>query len=896
MFNFKKIISLSLAMFFTSSIIPTIPLFNNKVSAATANIATIDPSIQYQTVDGWGTSLAWWAKLVGEWKTDAKNEIMDLTFDPVKGLGLNMVRYNIGGAKSPADKNLRPGADVESYLLPDGKTYDWTKDGGQRWVLNEAKKRIAKDEFKAEAFSNSPPYFMTISNQSSGNVDGKSNLKPAEYQNFSDYLTTVVKHFNDEWGITFNTINPMNEPSTNYWKKGGNQEGCDFDSPEEKNNIFGQMSQSLAKKGLSTKLSGFDETGIDYSSKTIQSASNETLSAISQFNAHDYGDGSRTKLRDIAASLGKPLYMDEICTSGGAGHDANDMDNGLKIADYMFKDLRDMKTTGWDIWQVVDDEEMNKSNNSNWGLISAYWSGSNVEKYFITKQYYAMAHFSKFIRPGYKIIDANNSNIVAAIDPTSQKLVLVARNTSENDEPLMLDVSRFNTTGATIKAYRTTSAESLADVSSRGVALKDGTLKDTLPAKSMVTYVISNAKYNGEIGTTTNDNVIGTNDNQFQYSDSWQYYDSQSGAYSKDVHYSNITDSYYQVKFNGNRIKLYGTFAQDSGIAGISIDGGAETNVDLYSAVRKDNALIYVSPILDGGAAHTVKVRVTGNKNDKSSSTYVIADKVVAVKQSTNNAVTQKPQLTKVTAGYNKLYVEYNPIEGATSYNVKYGTAPGNYTKVVNNVTDASYLISGLDNGKKYYVAVSALVNGKESVNSNELAESPVSPANSNLLYYVNCGDASPNILENDEVLGTNNSTQDQPYGLDLLTGYKWGYVADEGKEWSQDTEASVGSNYGCERQYDGTTAQGGLTYKFDLPNGKYSVTMGFYDPWDHKDRLEDILINGNVVEKELCPTIKGKVPNKYVAEVKDGVLTVRVQKSITGKDKPLISWITVSK
>jgi|GEM_PF-5558584 len=93
-----------------------------------------------------------------------------------------------------------------------------------------------------------------------------------------------------------------------------------------------------------------------------------------------------------------------------------------------------------------------------------------------------------------------------------------------------------------------------------------------------------------------------------------------------------------------------------------------------------------------------------------------------------------------------------------------------------------------------------------------------------------------------------------------------------------------------------GTTAQGGLTYKFEVPNGKYNVSMGFFDPWAHKDRIEDILINGNVVEKELCPTVKGKVPNKYVAEVKDGILTVRVQKSINGKDKPLISWIIVSK
>ena len=61
-----------------------------------------------------------------------------------------------------------------------------------------------------------------------------------------------------------------------------------------------------------------------------------------------------------------------------------------------------------------------------------------------------------------------------------------------------------------------------------------------------------------------------------------------------------------------------------------------------------------------------------------------------------------------------------------------------------------------MDNGVKYYVAVSAVIDGKEGKDSNELVEEPVSPANLDLLYYVNCGDATPNILENDEVLGTN--------------------------------------------------------------------------------------------------------------------------------------------
>jgi uncharacterized repeat protein (TIGR02543 family) len=55
-------------------------------------------------------------------------------------------------------------------------------------------------------------------------------------------------------------------------------------------------------------------------------------------------------------------------------------------------------------------------------------------------------------------------------------------------------------------------------------------------------------------------------------------------------------------------------------------------------------------------------------------------------------------------------------------------------------------------------------------------------------------------------------------------------------------------------------------------------------------------LINGNVVAKELCPNKIGKVPQNYIAEVKDGILTVRAQNSATANDKPLISWIKVTK
>jgi|GEM_PF-592835 len=903
MFKLHKVLSLSLVMFFGASSLLNIPSFNNEVYAATANIVKIDPSLQYQTMDGWGTSLAWWGKLVGDWETNSKNEIMDLAFDKDKGLGLNIVRYNIGGSTSPLDTNLRPGGDIESYLLQDG-TYDWTKDEGQRWTLNEAKKIIENggDKFISEAFSNSPPYFMTKSGQATGfDSSGSSNLDPAKYGQFADYLTEVVKHFNSDWGITFYTLAATNEPSSGYWKKGGNQEGCVFKTASEKNGMYQMMNQKIKDAQVTTKITGFDETDLSQSINSINNVQSATLDTINQLNTHVYSgsNSERIKLRDKAASLEKLLYMDEVCIGGPSVHDHNNMNNGLQLAQIIFNDLRYMKVPAWEIWQVADDEPMNANINSNWGIIHAYWEADqqspNYEKYFLTKQYYAMAHFSKYIRPGYKIIDADSDDVVAAIDPTSKNLVLVTKNAGTNDKDLSFDISKFDTTQATVKAYRTTETESLADVSS-GVSVVNGTLTDALPKNSMVTYVISNAKYSGEIGTVINDNVTGTDVNQFEYSDNtWGHYDAQSGAYSNDTHYNDGVNKHVNFKFNGNGVKIYGVREASAGVAGISIDNGAETNVDLYAKSRTDNTLIYESDVLQDGE-HTVKIRITGNKNASSSGTWLSIDRSVALKNYTGAIEVQKPVLTDLISGGKSLRVNYKAVEGANSYNIKYGTTSGQYTNVINNITDTSCVITGVENGIKYYVAVSAVINGIESVNSNELSEIPVSPANPNLLYYVNCGDASPNVLENGEELGINNSNQDQVYGLDPITRSNWGYIADEGKQWSQDKEVEVGSNYGCLRQYDGNLSTGGLSYKFDVPNGKYRVTMGFNDPWSHDGRLEDILINGNYVAQKLSPTIIGKVPNNFIADVNNGILTVRAQRSPSATDKPIISWIQVTK
>lgn len=56
-----------------------------------------------------------------------REKVADLLFDPDYGLGLEIIRYNIGGSDTNATavNSLRPGAAVPSLLLPDG-TYNWT--------------------------------------------------------------------------------------------------------------------------------------------------------------------------------------------------------------------------------------------------------------------------------------------------------------------------------------------------------------------------------------------------------------------------------------------------------------------------------------------------------------------------------------------------------------------------------------------------------------------------------------------------------------------------------------------------------------------------------------------------------------------------------------------------
>ncbi len=131
-----------------------------------------------------------------------------------------------------------------------------------------------------------------------------------------------------------------------------------------------------------------------------------------------------------------------------------------------------------------------------------------------------------------------------------------------------------------------------------------------------------------------NDNVIGTGVNQWQYTGSgWAYYTDGGNKFQGDDHSSSASGDYATLKFSGIKAEYYGAKSPQAGIVAISVDGGTEAMIDLYSATRIDNTLLYSSSALTTGT-HTLKIRLTGTKNASANAAAAAVDRAVVTTES----------------------------------------------------------------------------------------------------------------------------------------------------------------------------------------------------------------------------------------------------------------------
>ncbi len=389
---------------------------------------------EFQTFRNFGTSTCWWAQNIDtEEKADA---IAKALFSDEEGLGLDVIRYNVGGgeADNPDSRIGDTARRTESFYVFDEEkgeyVYDFTRDANARRVLDKALEYGAKE---VVLFCNSPHYSMTVSGHASGGFEKKqSNLPPENYDKFVDYLLTIADWFVAE-GYPVTCISPINEPQWDWGGEWVGQEGCHYE-PQEVAVLMGKFAAEMQKRNTSYKLSGM-ETGQlswDYNDYLFKYFENEAVNAYCDtFAGHSYWlDGNKNEKTNFGNTF-KEKYPDKVFEMSEWCElplqiDSKTIDSGLYMANVIIEDLTLLNAVSWQSWTAFNGD----------GLL--YEEDGEIKMY---NRYWAFKQFTSFIEPGMTRVEVfdnigEDENLQEVAFANEEKTVLVIVNNKEKEKDI----------------------------------------------------------------------------------------------------------------------------------------------------------------------------------------------------------------------------------------------------------------------------------------------------------------------------------------------------------------------------------------------------------------------------------------------------------------------------
>jgi len=415
----------------------------------------VDGALRYQTIEGFGTCLiAWNGRFRELYRTEEFQRIY------VEGVGCNMLRVNMWGPTFEKQ--------TEDWRQIRCEDFDMGASNGRAQIFVDFGKGILKinPEIKIIGTVWSPPAWMkvnkSITDKKSGSIRAggygsiNNRVEPKYYRHFCKWMVEYVK-MHEKLGVPFYAVSLGNEVQFTQ-----SFESCVWDGKDYVTIII-MLREMLDARGYGdvkifgpeTMTSHLYQGGTGSYIKAIKESA-EALEALDVFATHGYEDGvkaemsatSSGKLRDLIEGVGKPFWITE---GGTGGHDwpepirdgiGNALHNALVAGD----------CSAFVPWQITE------SRKSTHGimLMSTY-----------TPKTFAAMHYSRFIRPGARRIEAvpgfGSVQVSAFLHEKNGDVTIVAINPGEQAQRLNLTFRNLNGL-ALLKVYRTSASESMQEV------------------------------------------------------------------------------------------------------------------------------------------------------------------------------------------------------------------------------------------------------------------------------------------------------------------------------------------------------------------------------------------------------------------------------------------------
>src|ERR1035441_9422950 len=456
--------------------------------AAAADTASINGATTFQTIAGFGASEGFYqAATIMNLPSAAQQQALSLLFSPTSGAGLTILRNEI-----PSDSagTIEPTAPSSPTATPPYRALG--NDEGQEWLATQIHGSYGVSNIFADAWG-APPFMKTNNSDINGGtlcgVPGATCAGGDWRQAYANYLVQYAKDY-AAVGVPLSYIGFENEANLAPGYSGMTL------TPAQTANFADVLGPTLAALGLSTQLECCATEGWDYASQYASAIESDATanSYVKLFTSHGYTEAPASALPGWT----KPAWQTEWSTfeTWDPAWDDSSSASGLTWAQHIYTGLTAANLSAFLYWWGSSTPSGNGDDES---LIQI--NGSTVAP---SGRLWAFANYSRYVRPGAVRIGATSSNggvDLTAFKNTDGTIAIVALNTLSSSDPITYSLSGTGTpNGATVTPHLTNSSSNAAAQATTSVS--GGAFSATIPARSLVTYVVGTSGSGGGGGNT----------------------------------------------------------------------------------------------------------------------------------------------------------------------------------------------------------------------------------------------------------------------------------------------------------------------------------------------------------------------------------------------------------